>query len=153
MARGVGQRPEWSAGRSERFELEGTKRQNRCAQKMHTRQNNLEAEGEKKEEASCRRGVKISFIKLHSIPMFETSQSRPPPPRTSVRDMSSTHLWSCVKAHKPHAEVDGQSHEVALHDARIRFTLQRRRTTRRVPELHKDTKPPPSSPWKWAGLF
>lgn len=41
---------------------------------------------------------------------------------------SHTHLWSCIKAHKAHAEVDCKSHEVALHDTGIRFTLQSMRT-------------------------
>lgn len=35
-----------------------------------------------------------------------------------------THLWGCIKAHEAHTEVDGQTHEVAVHDAGICFTLQ-----------------------------
>lgn len=69
MALRAGERPKWTAGRSERFELGGTSRQNKCAHtpKMHTVQNKLAAQ--KKKKGSW--GVVISFITLCAIQLFE----------------------------------------------------------------------------------
>lgn len=45
--------------------------------------------------------------------------------RSSQQWMASrTYLWSRIKAHKAHAEVNRQSHEVALHDAGVRLALR-----------------------------
>lgn len=38
---------------------------------------------------------------------------------------SCPYLGSSIKAHKAHTEVNRESHKVALHDAGVRFTLQK----------------------------
>lgn len=57
-----------------------------------------------------------------------------------IKDFHNAHLWSCIKAHKPHAEVNCQSHEVALHDAGVRFTLQNRTIACYTQVLHSNRK-------------
>lgn len=132
----LGERPKWTAGRSERFELRGSSRQNKCTHtpKMHTVQNKLAALKKRKKGG---RGVVIHFITLSTLLLCQIPHwnNRFPIFLLKIKGLFYSHLWSCIKAHKAHAEVNCKSHKVTLHDASIRFTLQNRKT-RCYPHRH-----------------
>lgn len=131
----LGERPKWTAGRSERFELGGSSRQNKCAHtpKMHTVQNKLAAPKKEKGKLRCSDSFHHTVYNsvVSNLPLKQSVFHI----FTDDKGLFYSHLWSCIKAHKAHAEVNCKSHKVTLHDASIRFTLQNRKT-RCYPQGH-----------------